>query len=73
MTDPHPVFSLRKMSTDLKNLGKTTGFCSKTLHKHDIYKYKYIYIIYIYKYICNIYIYIYIYIHTYIYINLNYI
>ena len=38
-----PVFSLRELSTDLKNtdyhfqnLGKTTGFCSKILCKHYI-------------------------------------
>ena len=38
-----PVFSLRELSTDLKNtdyhfqnLGKTTGFCSKILCKHCI-------------------------------------
>ena len=39
-----PVFSLRELSTDLKNrfsllkLSKTMRFCSKTLHKHYIYE-----------------------------------
>ena len=45
-----PVFSLRELSTELKNTGfhfqslvKTTRLLSKTLHKH-LYIYIYIYI-----------------------------